>query len=153
MANSITHVDTIISSQYGKEITANAYFDAASPATLYGRRASTCGGTTWGYYGGNGRVNGVLTQVANGTLTLTASTTCYIEATPTTGAVSFNTAGCSAGRIPLYTVVTGASTVSSYTDHRLAVPDVTGHRSSGLDAIIDSRQPDRDKDGRAHAEQ
>ena len=132
MSNSTPTFDPLVQSQSGKEITANAMFDALSPASLYGRRQSTCSGLTWGYYGGNVLVNGVLTQVANGTLTLTASTTCYIEATPTTGAVSFNTAGFSAGRIPLYTVVTGASTVSSYTDHRLAVPDVTGRLAKAM---------------------
>ncbi len=126
MANSTTNLDTIVSSQAAKEAAANAVFDAASPATLYGRRASTCTGLTWGYYGGNVLVNGVLTQIANGTLALTASTTNYIEANPTTGAVSSNTTGFTAGRVPLYSVVTGASTVTSYTDQRLAVPDVTG---------------------------
>ena len=126
MANSTTHLDPLVQSQAGKEITANAYFDAASPATLYGRRASTTAGLTFGYYGGNVLVNGVLTQIANGTLALTPSTTCYIEATPMTGAVSFNTTGFTAGRTPLYTVVTGAASVTSYTDHRLAVPDHHG---------------------------
>lgn len=132
MANSSTNLDAMSSSQAGKEITANAYFDAASPATLYGRRQSTSSGLTWGYYGGNVLVNGVLTQIANGTLGLTASTTNYIEAEPTTGAVSFNTSGFTAGRTPLYTVVTGTATVSSYTDHRLAVPDHHGRLAKAM---------------------
>lgn len=126
MSNSTPTFDALVQSQSGKEITANAFFDAASPATLYGRRQSTCSGLTWGYYGANVLVNGVLTQIANATLKLTASTTNYVEAEPTTGAVSSNTTGFTAGRTPLYTVVTGTGTVTSYTDHRLAVPDVTG---------------------------
>lgn len=126
MSNSTPTFDPILTAQAAKEITANAYFDAASPATLYGRRQSTCSGLTWGYYGGNVLVNGVLTQIANGTLTLTASTTNYIEAEPTTGAVSSNTTGFTAGRTPLYTVVTGSASVTSYTDHRLATPDHHG---------------------------
>lgn len=126
MSNSTITYDAISQSQASKEITANAMFDALSPASLYGRRQSTTSGLTWGYYGGNVLVNGVLTQIANGTLTLTASLTNYIEAEPTTGAVSSNTTAFTAGRTPLYTVVAGAATVSSYTDHRLAVPDVTG---------------------------
>lgn len=126
MSNSTITFDAIIQAQASKEVTANALFDALSPASLYGRRQSTSSGLTWGYYGGNVLVNGVLTQIANGTLTLTASLTNYIEAEPTTGAVSFNTTAFTAGRTPLYTVVAGAATVSSYTDHRLAVPDVTG---------------------------
>lgn len=126
MSNSTITFDAIIQAQASKEVTANALFDALSPASLYGRRQSTSSGLTWGYYGGNVLVNGVLTQIANGTLTLTANLTNYVEAEPTTGAVSSNTTAFTAGRTPLYTVVAGASTVSSYTDHRLAVPDVTG---------------------------
>ncbi len=118
MAASTTHIDQIAQSQQGKEVTANAYFDAASPGTLYGRRASASSGLTWGYYGGIVRVSGVSTSIANGALTLTASTTCYIEADPSSGAASFNAIGFTAGRIPLYTVVTGSATVTSYTDHR-----------------------------------
>lgn len=132
MSNSAITFDALVQSQAGKEITANAYFDAASPATLYGRRQSASSGLTWGYYGGNVLVNGVLTQVANATLTLTASTTNYVEAEPTTGAVSSNTTGFTAGRTPLYTLVTGTSTVTSYTDHRLAVPDVTGRLAKAM---------------------
>ena len=91
MSNSTITFDALVQSQASKEITANAMFDALSPASLYGRRQSTSSGLTWGYYGGNVLVNGVLTQIANATLTLTASTTNYIEAEPTTGAVSSNT--------------------------------------------------------------
>lgn len=126
MANSTTHIDQLIQSQASKEITANGYFDAASPATLYGRRQSTSSGLTWGFYGGNVLVNGVLTHIANGTLTLTASATNYVEANPATGAVSSNTTGFTAGRTPLYTVVVGSASITSYTDHRLATPDHHG---------------------------
>lgn len=132
MSNSTITFDAIIQAQASKEVTANALFDALSPASIYGRRQSTSSGLTWGYYGGNVLVNGVLTQIANGTLTLTANLTNYIEAEPTTGAVSFNTTAFTAGRTPLYTVVAGASTVSSYTDHRLAVPDVTGRLAKAI---------------------
>lgn len=132
MANSTTHVDTIVSNQYGKEITANAYFDAASPATLYGRRASTCGGTTWGYYGGNALVNGVVTQIANGTIALPVSATSYIEANPTTGAVTANSTAFTSGYIPLYSVVVGSSAITSWTDYRIGTPDMTGMLTKSL---------------------
>lgn len=125
MADSTTHLDTISASQGSKEVTANAFFDAASTAALFGRRASTTSALTWGYYGGVMLVDGVLTTISNGTVALTASTTNYVEATRA-GVVSKNTTGFTAGQIPLYTVVTGGSTVSSYTDHRLAVPPSTG---------------------------
>lgn len=117
MSNSTTLLDTISSSQASKEVTANAIFDASSPATIFGRRASTSSALTWGYYGGRLLVDGVLTAIANGTVALTASNTNYVEATRA-GVVSKNTTGFTAGSIPLYTIVAGASTVTSYTDER-----------------------------------
>ena len=119
MASSTTNLDLIAQSQSSKEVTANALFDAGSPATLFGRRASLCSGLNWFYYGGVMMVDGVLTAITNNAaaLVLTASATNYIEATRA-GVVSRNTVGFSGGSIPLYTAVTGASSVTSYTDQR-----------------------------------
>ncbi len=119
MAGSTTNLDLIAQAQASKEITANALFDAGSPATLFGRRASLCSGLNWFYYGGVMLVDGVLTTIANNSaaLALSASATNYVEATRA-GVVSKNTTAFTPGSIPLYTVVTGASTVTSYTDHR-----------------------------------
>lgn len=118
MANSTTHLDTLADSQAEKETTANAMFDAASTSMLFGRRASTCTGLTWGYYGGRMLVDGVLSAISNGTVALTSSSTNYVETTRA-GTVSANTTAFTAGRIPLYTIVTGGSTVTSYTDERV----------------------------------
>ncbi|MBN8518825.1 MAG: hypothetical protein J5X22_21100 [Candidatus Accumulibacter sp.] len=119
MASSTPNLDLIAQSQSSKEVTANALFDAGSPATLFGRRASLCSGLNWFYYGGVMLVDGVLTTISNNAaaLALTASATNYIEATRA-GVVSKNTGGFTGGSIPLYTVVTGASSVTSYTDQR-----------------------------------
>jgi hypothetical protein len=117
MANSTTNLDTITTAQAQKEATANAIFDAASPATLFGRRSSTTTALTWGYYGGRILIDGVLTTINNGTVSLSASVTNYVEATRA-GVVSKNTTGFTAGAIPLYTIVTGSATVTSYTDER-----------------------------------
>jgi hypothetical protein len=117
MSNSTTLLDTIQQSQAQKEVTANALLDAASPAMLFGRRATTTTGLTWGYYGGYLSVSGTPTAIANGTVALTASTTNYVEAT-TAGAVSKNTTAFTSGRIPLYVIVTLTATVDSYTDRR-----------------------------------
>jgi hypothetical protein len=125
MADSATNLDTINSAQSQKEVTANAAFDAGSPATLFGRRASTTSGLTWGYYGGKLWIDGVLTTIANGTVALTASATNYIERTRA-GVVSKNTTGFTAGQIPLYEAVTNSTTVSSYTDRRIAETPFTG---------------------------
>lgn len=120
MSNSSSNLDYISQSQASKEVTANAMFDAASPATLWGRRASTTSGLTWGYYGGEMRNSaGVHTLVANGSITLTASTGNYIEADPATGALSKSTTSFTPGLIPVYYVLTGTSTVTSYNDLRI----------------------------------
>lgn len=118
MSNSTVTFDAIVQSQASKEVTANAFFDAVSPASFFGRRQSTTTGLTWGYYGGNIIVDGVLTQIANGTLALTASATNYIEITRA-GVISKNTTGFTPGSIPLYSVVVGASTITSYIDYRM----------------------------------
>lgn len=122
MANSSTNIDGISASQASKEVTANAFFDAASPAALYGRRQSQCSGLTWGYYGGNvTKSDGTLGQVGNSTLALTASTTNYVVAAKSDGAVSFSTATTdwnSPDYWRLYSVVTDTSTIASYTDER-----------------------------------
>lgn len=118
MSNSTTLLDTISQSQAQKEVTANALLDAASPAMLYGRRASTSTALTWGYYGGYLSVSGTPTAVSNGTIALTASATNYLMAHATTGAVSKSTTAFTSGYIPLYVVVAGTATVTSYTDRR-----------------------------------
>jgi serine/threonine-protein kinase RsbT len=117
MADSTTNLDLIQQSQTSKEVTANALYDATSPASLYGRRGSTTTGLSWGYYGGNFKSSPTGRQsVANGVVALTASTTNYVEADTTTGAVSKNTTGfTSTGKIPLYKIVTAASELARNT--------------------------------------
>lgn len=117
MANSTTNLDLISTSQAQKEVTANALFDAASPATYFARRAAGTSALTWAYYGGVLMISGTPTRIANGSLSLAASSTVYIEVT-TAGVVSSNTTGWTSGRMPLYKIVTGASTVTSYEDFR-----------------------------------
>jgi hypothetical protein len=118
MADSTSNIDTISSTQAQKEVTANAALNAASPAMFGANRATATAGLTWGYYGG--RYFGTL--IANGTLTLTASTTNYVTANRATGAISVSTTTSNwnnrADYIRLYQIVTGTSSVTSYQDHR-----------------------------------
>ncbi|HEY6021668.1 MAG TPA: hypothetical protein VIY48_17920 [Candidatus Paceibacterota bacterium] len=144
MASSTTNLDLISSSQASKEITANALFDAESPAALFGRRASTTANLTWGYYGGAMSVNGIVTAIPNGTKTLTNGATNYLEADPTTGNVAVNTSNFTAANIPLYSVVTAGNVVTSYTDFRVAsgpsyVPAVT--LAATINAAADKNTP------------
>lgn len=136
MAGSTSNLTQINATQASKEVTANGLFDAASPATLWGRNQASSTGLTWAYFGGRIIVDGILTLIANSTLSLTASTTNYIEV-DRAGTVSFNTTGFTAGRIPLYTVVTGASTVTSWLDHRITSVTKAGRH---VRAMADANQ-------------
>lgn len=127
MSNSTTNLDQILSSQANKEAGVNAYFDATSPATNFGRRASTTTGLTWGYYGATILVAGVPTQFANGTLALSNNTTNYVY--QVAGVVAKVTSAPTgwpgpitsiAGAVALYSVVTVSSLVTQYTDYRLS---------------------------------
>jgi len=117
MSGSANPLGSISPSQASKEVTANGLFNAVSPAALFGMNPATTAALTWGYFGGAFNVVGTNTILANGTVALTASTTNYVEASDA-GAVTKNTTGFSVGAIPLYTVVTGVSTVTSYIDWR-----------------------------------
>lgn len=118
MSDSTAKFDAIVQSQSTKEATANAAFDAVSQAMIFGRRQSTSTGLTWGYFGGRfTKPDGTNINVANGTVALSASTINYVEVDKN-ATVSKNTAGFSASATPLYTIVTGTATVTSWTDHR-----------------------------------
>lgn len=92
MSDSTTLIDGIVQGSGSQDLQANAVFDALSPAMLYGRRASTCSGLVWGYYGGNvTKSDGTQTTIANGTLSLSASVINYIVAQKSDGAVSSST--------------------------------------------------------------
>jgi hypothetical protein len=128
MAGSTSNLDLIAASQAQKEVTANAVFDAMSPASLFGRRASTCAGLVWGYYGGAILAGGTdpgLHFVANGTVTLAASDTNYVEVDDE-GLVTVNQTSFTSGLTPLYEIVTGATTVTSYTDWRVTLRGAAG---------------------------
>ena len=110
MADSTSPLDTLTPSTSGNETRTNELLDAASPAATFGRRAATTTGLTWGYYGGRWGGN----SVANGTVTLTASTTNYVVALRSTGAVSVSTATTNwndtTNYLRQYSIVTSTST-------------------------------------------
>lgn len=119
MADQTTFVPQLLSSQAAKEVLANALFDAASPAMLFGRNAQTTAGLVWGYLGGRTYLAGAAVVFPNATLTLPASQTNYIEVS-IAGVVLSNTSGFSLDRVPLYKVTTGTATITGYEDHRSA---------------------------------
>lgn len=134
MADSTTVVDQLSASTANNEVRVNESFDAASPAMLYARRASTTTGLTWGYYGG--RIGG--TSIANGTVTLSNGTN-RVVALRSTGAVSTSTSATNwnntADYMRLYLVVAASSQVTSYEDHRVGVGGVFSVGSLGRHRI------------------
>ena len=116
MSSSTPHLTQISPAQIDKEAAINALFDACSPAAIFGRRPAD--GLTWAYYGGTLYINGAPTAIANGQLTLTDASTCYVEAARD-GVVTHNTAGWTAGRLPLYTVTTAGGQVRAWSDVRV----------------------------------
>ncbi|MEW5708787.1 MAG: hypothetical protein AB1830_07770 [Pseudomonadota bacterium] len=132
----MTNIVQIQVNQAQKEVTANEAFVALGPAGLFGRKYTTTNALTWGYYGGILWVDGQLTNIPDGTLSLVASATNYIEATRN-GVVSANTTGFTAGRIPLYQVATNASGVTSYTDYRITNVPVVGRLVKSVAGGVD----------------
>jgi hypothetical protein len=119
MSHSTTLLQQVQASANQGATTANELFDAHSPSSFGGRRGGGVStGLTWGYYGGPYWVHGALALLANGTVTLTASATNYVEFDPVAGTVSKNTTGFTNGQVPLYTVVTNTTTPTSWTDQR-----------------------------------
>lgn len=129
----------------------NDNFIATSAAGMYGRRAAGVSGLTWGYYGGRGFGN----TVADGTVALTGSTTNYVVANRSTGAVSAATTTTNwndtTNYYRLYLIVTGTSSITSATDYRefvggstagagtvTSVDGVNGVESSSGSAITSS---------------
>jgi hypothetical protein len=113
----MTTLQTWTNAQANPEVPVNENFETLSWAALFGKRQPVTTGLTWGFYGTDGwPVNGVPTAIANGTVTLTASTTNYVEVNAA-GTVSVATSR-SADKAPLYKIVTGASTVTTVTDER-----------------------------------
>lgn len=117
MSSSSSLFDQLASNQAGKEIRINQLLDSVSPAAFGGRRESTTTGLTWGFYGGEFMVNGVPTQIANGTVALAASSDNYVGLTQA-GVLANSVGSRNAAHAPLYKVTTGSGGVTSYTDER-----------------------------------
>lgn len=145
MASSTNILDQIQSAQSQKEVTANALINAASPAIVYGRHDSACVGLTFAGYGGVVYIGDVPTEIANWSLNLTASSTCYIRKLDSTGVVSFTLGigsplgpptdwpAANGGYTPLFTAITGPSSVLSWIDWRVsaASPSSGGSTPTG----------------------
>lgn len=123
----MTQVETVTAGA-GADTVVNQNFRALSPSGLYGIRQPGTFGLTLGYYGG--AFNGV--DVADGTVTLTASATNYVVAHRTTGAVTAATSTTNwldtTTYMQLYQLVAGASTftIAATSDKRQSFGGATG---------------------------
>jgi hypothetical protein len=118
MADSTTNLDAVGSNVEQKEVKFNALFDAHSLVSAFGRRAVTCSGLTWGYYGiGRWYINASATPKSNATLSLTASSTRYASVDRSL-AMSEQATEFAADKLAVLKAVTGSATVTSYEDHR-----------------------------------
>lgn len=117
MSDSTSKLTQLTTSQAGKETTVNENNNAFSIASYFGRRQSSSG-LAWDFYGlDRWYINATATAVANTTLTLTASSTRFVAADRAL-VVTDNATEFPADKLALYSVVTDASTVTSYEDHR-----------------------------------
>ena len=138
MADSTTPLFTLSASQNNQEARINELFDAASPATYFGRNADTSTGLTWGYFAAKVLINGTPTNVASGTKTLTASATNYISVSQA-GVVSVGTTRL-ANECPLYSIVTGSATVTTWTDERNPAAITRFFEGRATQAMADANQ-------------
>lgn len=117
MADSTAKLTQLSAAQAGKELTVNELMAALSIGSPLSRRQSSSG-LSWDYHGiDRWYINATATVKANTTLTLTASSTRYV-ATDRALVVTDNATAFPANMLALYKIVTGASTVTSYEDHR-----------------------------------
>src|SRR3990167_786734 len=103
--------------QSNKEVTVNENVKSLRAAATFGVDYETTSALTLGIKGGPLYVNGSVSDIADTTVALTASTTNYVERTAA-GVVSNNVTGFSAGSIPLYEAVTGTTGITTLTDYR-----------------------------------
>lgn len=117
MADSTTKLTQLITAQAGKETTVNELMAALSIGGPLSRRQSSSG-LNWDYHGiDRWYINATATTKANTTLALTASSVRYVAADRAL-VVTDNATAFPANKLAIYKVTTGASTVTSYEDHR-----------------------------------
>jgi hypothetical protein len=123
--NSTIALDLISESQAGKATTANALFDAMSPAALFGIKSVS--GLVVNFYGGNINVSGTPTAVATQQITLSNNATNYIYST-SAGVVTKTTSipsgwpgPLAASAVALYSLVTVSSVITSGVNYLVGV--------------------------------
>lgn len=138
----MTTLKTIQQNQIQKEVTINENFNAVAPSGLFAIKNSTTTGLTFGYFGGvYNSVTGTEVNIADGTITLTASSTNYIEYNISTNTVEKNTTSFTSGKVPIAQLTTNTTSIvaNSYIDKRRfpilplgTAPTLAGSSGGGL---------------------
>jgi hypothetical protein len=87
-------------------------------AAVFAWDAENTAGLSFSYFSGRYLNGAAVVTVAAGTIVLTQSQTNYVELDPADATVKSNTAAFTAGRIPLYVVITSATEVTTVTNAR-----------------------------------
>ena len=102
-----------------KGIIINENFKAIEQAQLFGYRIQATTGLQFAYYGGfYQNSSGSQISIADGTVTVTASTTNYIYFDPVTNTVLNSTSIPGSGKVRIAKVITNSTTITSVTDER-----------------------------------
>jgi len=108
------------------EVQMNENFETIDYSSVYGKRQPVTDALTWGYYGG--RWAGF--SVAEGTLTLTDSTTNYVVVLRSNGVISVSTSNTNwndtTSYARVYKITTSGGLVSAVEDHRAGAGGVHG---------------------------
>lgn len=116
--------------QANPEVVLNENFETLEHQSVYGKRQPATTGLTWGYYGG--RWGGA--AIADGTLSLSASSTNYVVVLRSSGAISVSTTNTNWNNTTdyarVYLITTSASAVSTVQDHRVGPYGVHGQSTA-----------------------
>lgn len=118
MSDSTTPFGSVAIGQGDQATKANALFDAVAPVAIYSLKSATTTGLSLGYHGGKISVNGVVTVIADGTLSLTLSSTNYVEVNPSTGVISKNITAYTPGYWRIGRAVAGTASITTWYDDR-----------------------------------
>lgn len=132
-------MQNITSSHVSPEVPINDNFQNVIWPELFARNPLTTTGLTWGYIGGQWTVNGLPGTIASSTVALTASATNYVGLSQA-GVVVNTPTTRNPLHVPLFTVVTGASSITSYIDTRNAKQLQQQAYGIGTQAMADANQ-------------
>jgi hypothetical protein len=130
--------DLLASSSIGSTAAGGDIDSLALDGGHFSRDPDNDSGLTFAFAAGRLWNGTAIVSVAAGTVLLSSSTTNYVEVSPA-GVVSKNTVGFTAGSIPLYQVVTGASTITTVTNKKTLLSTLPSGGWTGANLTVAQR--------------